>query len=200
MDIHFLLQGIFPTQALNLGPLPCRQILYHVSQQRSPYLHIIAYNSHFIYSCLILNSKKRSYIKQLPISTPLTIIFEESGKNIIFHGNWSQMHYMKENIKCESYECSSQRLNVYSVEFSSVQSLSRVRLFATPWITARQASLSITNSRSTLRLTAIESVMPSNHLILCRPLLLLPSIPPIIRLFQWVNSSHEVVKVLKFQL
>ena len=60
--------------------------------------------------------------------------------------------------------------------FSSVQSLSRVRLFVTPWIVARQASLSITNSQSSLRLTSIESVMPSSHLILCRPLLLLPLI------------------------
>ena len=68
-------------------------------------------------------------------------------------------------------------------EFSSVQSLSHVRLFATPWIAARQASLSITNSRSSLRLTSVESVMPSSHLILCRPLLLLPSIPPSIRVF-----------------
>jgi len=67
--------------------------------------------------------------------------------------------------------------------FSSVQSLSRVRLFATPWITAHQASPSITNSRSSPRLTSIESVMPSSHLILCRPLLLLPSIPPSIRVF-----------------
>ena len=69
-------------------------------------------------------------------------------------------------------------------QFSSVQSLSHVRLFATPWIAARQASLSITNSRSSLRLTSIESVMPSNHLILCRPLLLLPPILPSISLFQ----------------
>ena len=67
--------------------------------------------------------------------------------------------------------------------FSSVQSLSRVQLFATPWIAARQASLSITNSQSSLRLTSIESVMPSSHLILCRPLLLLPPIPPSIRVF-----------------
>ena len=69
-------------------------------------------------------------------------------------------------------------LNTVNIHrFSSVQSLSRVRLFATPWITARQASLSITNSRSSLRLMSIESVMPSSHLILCRPLLLLPPIP-----------------------
>ena len=65
----------------------------------------------------------------------------------------------------------------------SDQSLSRVRLFATPWIPACQASLSITNSQSSLRLTSIESVMPSSHLILCCPLLLLPPIPPSIRDF-----------------
>ena len=87
-----------------------------------------------------------------------------------------------------------------SVQFSSVQLLSRVRLFATPWIAACQASLSITNSWSSLRLTSIESVMPSSHLILCHPLLLLLPIPPRISLFQWVNSSHEMAKVLEFQL
>ena len=65
----------------------------------------------------------------------------------------------------------------------SVQSLSHVRLFASPWIAAHQASLSITNSRNSLKLTSIESVMPSSHLILCRPLLLLPPIPPSIRVF-----------------
>ena len=69
------------------------------------------------------------------------------------------------------------------VQFSSVPSLSRVRLFATPWIAARQVTLSITNSWSSLRLTSIESVMPSSHLILCRPLLLLPPTPPSIRVF-----------------
>ena len=69
------------------------------------------------------------------------------------------------------------------IPFSSVQLLSHVRLFATPWITARQASLSITNSRSSLRLTSIKSVMPSSHLIFCRPLLLLLPIPPSIRVF-----------------
>ena len=67
--------------------------------------------------------------------------------------------------------------------FSSVQSLSRVRLFATPWITAHQASLSITSSRSSPKLMSIESVMLSSHLILYHPLLLLPPIPPSIRVF-----------------
>ena len=79
---------------------------------------------------------------------------------------------------------------LHSVQFSSVQSLSRVQLFATPWIAARQASLSITNSRSSLRLTSIESVMPSRHLILGRPLLLLPPIPPTIRVFSNESSLH----------
>ena len=69
------------------------------------------------------------------------------------------------------------------LQFSSVQSLSCVRLFATPWITARQASLSITNSQSPPKPMSIVSVMPSNHLILCHPLLLLPSIFPSIRVF-----------------
>ena len=69
-----------------------------------------------------------------------------------------------------------------TVQFSSVQSLSCVRFFTTPWMAARQASLSITDSRSLLKLISIESVMPSNHLILCHPLLL-PSIFPSFRVF-----------------
>ena len=71
-----------------------------------------------------------------------------------------------------------------------VQSLSRVQLFATPWTTAHQASLSITNSWSLLKLMSIESVMPSNHLILCHPLLLPPSILPSIRVFSKVSALH----------
>ena len=78
-----------------------------------------------------------------------------------------------------------------SIQFSSVQSLSRVRLFAIPWIAACQASLSITNSWSSLKLMSIESVMPSSHLILCCPLLLLPPIPPSIRVF----SSESTLRM-----
>ena len=98
------------------------------------------------------------------------------------------------------------------VQFSSVQSLSRVWLFATPWTTACQASLSITNSRSPPKPMSIELVMPSNHLILCRPLFLLPSIFPNIRVFpnesvlciKWSNywcfsSLYQVAKILAFQ-
>ena len=73
---------------------------------------------------------------------------------------------------------------------SSVQSLSCVWLFATPWIAARQASLSITNSWSSLRFTSIKSVMPSSHLILCRPLLLLPPVPPSIKVFSNESTLH----------
>ena len=91
------------------------------------------------------------------------------------------------------------------LRFGSVQSLSRVRLFATPWTTAHQTSLSITNSQSLLKLMPIDSVMPSNHLILCRPLLLLPSIFPSINVFSnesalcirwpkyWVSGSTSVL-------
>ena len=101
--------------------------------------------------------------------------------------------------------------------FSSVQSLGRVQLFATPWTAAHQAFLSITNSWSLLKLTPIELVMPSNHLILCRPLLLLPSIFPSIRVFPdesvlrirrpkyWsfsfsISSSNEYLGVISFRM
>ena len=76
------------------------------------------------------------------------------------------------------------------LQFSSVQALSRVWLFVTPWIAARQASLSITNSWSLLKLMPIESMMPSSHLIPCRPLLLLPPIPPSIRVFSNESTLH----------
>ena len=81
-------------------------------------------------------------------------------------------------------------------QFSSVQSLSHVRLFVTPWTAARQDSLSITNSWSLLKLMSIELVIPSNHLILCCPLLLLPSIFPSIRVFS--NESALHIRWLKY--
>ena len=95
-------------------------------------------------------------------------------------------------------------------QIRSDQSLSHVWLFATPWITAHQASLSITNSQSLLRLTSIESMMPSRHLILCRPLLLLPPIPPTFppswttgfypmsQLFAWGSQSTGVSALASF--
>ena len=100
---------------------------------------------------------------------------------------------------CVSLQCSSSQKSHYLADqafklISSVQSLSHVQLFMTPWTTTRQASLSITNSRSLLKLMSIESVMPSNHLILCCPLLLPPSIIPSIRVF-----SHESVLQIRWQ-
>ena len=91
-----------------------------------------------------------------------------------------------------------------NIQIRSDQSLSRVQLFATPWIAARQASLSITNSRNSLRLTSIESVMPSSHLILCHPLLLLPqSLPasessPMSELFSWGGHGTGVSALASF--
>ena len=85
---------------------------------------------------------------------------------------------------------------VYDYPISSTQSLSRVRLLATPWSAAHQASLSITNSRISPKLMSIKSVMPSNHLILCRPLLLLPSIFPSIRVFS--NESALRIRWPKY--
>ena len=97
----------------------------------------------------------------------------------------TQQHHMPHvKMQCEDSSITS------VLFFSSVQLLSRVRLSATPWIAAHQASLSITNSRSSLKLTSIESVMPSSHLILCRPLLPLPPIPPSIRVF----SSESILR------
>ena len=85
------------------------------------------------------------------------------------------------------------------ITFSSVQfirSLSCVQLFATPWISARQASLSITNSRSSLKLTSVESVMPSSHLILCCPLFLLPPVPPSIKVCSSESTLSALASVL----
>ena len=84
----------------------------------------------------------------------------------------------------------------WCLQFSSVQSLSRVRLFETPWIIARQASLSITNTQSPPKPMSIQSVIASNHLILCRPLLLLPSIFPSIRVFS--NESALCIRWPKY--
>ena len=97
-------------------------------------------------------------------------------------------------LSLESYNFLCTVLLSPSVQFSHVW------LFATPWTSACQASLSITNSWSLLKLMSIVLAMPSNHLILCRPLLLRLQSFPASGLFQWVNSSHQGAKVLEFQL
>ena len=103
----------------------------------------------------------------------------------------------QEGVRATKVCTKSNTLYSIRVSVSSVQSLSCVQLFATPWITARQASLSITNSRSSPRLTSTESVMPSSHLILCCPLLLLPPIPPSIRVFS--NESTLQMRWPKYR-
>ena len=97
--------------------------------------------------------------------------------------------YLPESlVVCFYFENLNIDFDIY--QFSSVQLLSRVRLFVTPWTAALQASLSITNSQSLLKLMSIKSVMPSNHLILCRPLLLPPSVFPSIRIFSSESVLH----------
>ena len=107
------------------------------------------------------------------------------------HWNFTQLPQ-----HCSSIVGVSCLLYLSKGKFSSVQSLSRVQLFVTPWTAAHQASLSITNSRSSLKLMSIESVMPSNHLILCCPLLLLSSIFPSIRVFS--NESVLCIRLPKY--
>ena len=106
----------------------------------------------------------------------------------IFNVNVSTMPCLKEYRIWR--DLSSNLVPVLPGWLSSVQSLSCVRLFATPWTTAGQASLSITNSQSPPKPMSIESVMPSSHLILCRPLLLLPSIFPSIKVFSNESALH----------
>ena len=104
-----------------------------------------------------------------PSISPLQVITE----------HWAELPVLCSSFPLAIYFCAP----IFSVQFSSVQSLSHVLLFATPWIAACQASLSITNSGSSPKTMSIELVMPSSHLILCCPLLLLPSIFPSIRVF-----------------
>ena len=133
------------------------------------------------------------------ISTRFLCLWDSPGRNTgmgchaflqgIFLTQWLNLHLLK--WQADSLQLSHQGRPIVLVQFSSVQSLSHVRLFVTPWTPARQASLSITNSQSSLRLTSIESVIPSSRLILCRPLLLLPPIPPSIRVF----SNESILRI-----
>ena len=104
----------------------------------------------------------------------------------VFSSTCSFLIWIYKEISHKSYTF----LKMFLKRISSVQSLSCVRLFATPWIAALQASLSIINSWSSPKLLSIESVMPSSHLILCRPLLLLSPIPPSIRVFSNESTLH----------
>ena len=126
-------------------------------------------------NCLVPDFRRKTF-NLLPLSKILALSF--SLRSFIRWEKSSSISYILKNFLIR--RCSVQ----------SVQLLSRVWLFVTPWIAACQASLSITNYRSLLKLMSIESVMPSRHLILCRPLLLLPSIPPSIRVFSNESTLH----------
>ena len=123
-----------------------------------------------------------------PIKTRSSIPLSQSILLGNFHKPLILLH-----LRADRWKPQSQKTNESNhMDHSSVQSLSPIGLFATPWIAACQASLSITNSRSSLRLTSIESVMPSSHLILCCLLLLLPPIPPSITVFS--NESTLLMR------
>ena len=123
---------------------------------------------------------------------PLQYLGLENSMDCIVHGvtksqTWlSDFHLNTWNLELGHIA----RWSLYCIQFSSVQSLSCVQLFATPWTEVCQASLSITNSQSLLILMSIESVMPSYHLILCRPFFLPPSIFPSIRAFSYESFLH----------
>ena len=168
-----LLQGIFPTQGSNLGLPYCRQILYQLSHKGSPRkLEWVAY----------------------PFSSGSSWPRNQTGVFCIggrFFTNWA----IRE-AQCKS----SQKMRflwrlhyiVMNDQISVVQALNRVRLSVIPWTAARQAFLSFTISWSLLKFISIESMMPSNHLIPCSPLLLLPSIFPSIRVFS--NESALCIR------
>ena len=105
------------------------------------------------------------------------------------HTWWEKMNFQRW-VGYEGHGVHAKDFDSLTVQFSSVQWLSCVRLFATQWIAARQASLSITNCWSLLKVMSIESVMTSSHLILCHPFLLLPPIPPSIRVFSNESTLH----------
>ena len=111
-----------------------------------------------------------------------------------------ELGFIKFILRCLGHSSILGQIEDLNSQFSSVQLLSWVQLFATPWAAGGQASLSITNSWGLLKPMSIELVMPSNRLILCCPLLLLPSIFLSMCLSQRVSSSHQLAKVLAFQL
>ena len=211
---HALLQEIVPTEGSNPGLPHCRQVLYCLSHQGSQrILECVAYafsrgsswprNQTWDY-CIagrFFTSWAGKATRELPgRSIKIDIGF---NKNILsvhkatiiimnLRGDTDMVTNKTQWTLLKTLEY------MYKTVFSSVHSFSCVQLFATPWTAPRQASLSITNSWSLLKLMSIESVMPSNHLILCHPLLLLPSIFPSIRIFS--NETvflDQVAKVLK---
>ena len=119
--------------------------------------------------------------------------------NVLNEETMSWRYFKNQSVPQSLLVYSKEIIKLYTVQFSSVQSLNHVLLFATPWIAARQASVHHQLPESTQTYVR-QVVMPSSHLILCRPLLLLPPIPPTIRVISNESTLHEVTKVLEFQL
>ena len=183
-----------PSQVLPLLTVPCHWWLAFVTTPFFPLtLAVISWSKNSVFP-------RCKFSEENWKPAPLGCTFQL----FIVRPRISNQRHKKHNL---THRHMSVRVLVAGPFLSSVQSLSRVRLFATPWIAARQASLSITFSRSSLRLMSIESVMPSSHLILCRPLLLLPPIPasdsasesfPMSQLFAWGGQSTRVSALASF--
>ena len=185
------LQWIFPAQYSHQGLLHCRRILYHLNYQvkwsevaqSCPTLcdpmdcSLPGFSVHGIFQARVLEWVAISFSRESSWLRDWTHVSCIAGRSFTL---WATRE---------------------ALQFSSVQSLSHIWLSVTSRTAAQQAALSITNTQSLLKLMSIESVMSSNHLLLCRPLLLLPSLLSQHQgLFQWVSSSHQVAKVLECQL
>ena len=201
VGFHALLQGIFTTQGSNPGLLHCWQIFTtsatreaHKYWSGEPIPSPSGPRNQTGVSCIA----GRFYTSWATSKAPLRSYWRILNRGMYFR------RIPLAAVSGTDRSKPSGRLPVpVQVHYpSSVQLLSPVWLFVTPWTATHKASLSITNSRSPPKPMSITWVMPSNHLILCRPLLLLPSILPSIRVFsnKWVSSSHQVAKVLEFQL
>ena len=165
-------------------------------------LHVLTFSalgSHHTFPSISLSCRRINISSTVDADYYTCVLFVSGNKDKCDIASLDALHFPQKSIMNGNIGAAFIYLNQISVQFSSVQSLSHVWLFVTPWIAARQASLSITNSRSSPKLMSVESVMPSSHLILCRRLLL-PPIPPSIRVFSSESTLHEVAKVLDFQL
>ena len=148
-------------------------------------------SSSFLYSVLLSNIIPDLFLLLFPEFQKYLYLFSREKFNVVtLHICIYQVFQQIENIIYATESTFLKKTFISIVQFSSFQSLSRVRLFATPWTAAHQASLSITNSQSPPKPMSIELVMPSNCLILCCPLLLLSSIPPSIRVFSNKSALH----------
>ena len=182
LGCYFLLQGIFPTQGL----LHCQAFIWAHGSLTTEWKGM----KYAI--CSDMDVQRDYHTESSKSDKDKYMILLTCG--VLKNGTNEHIYKTEMSYRCNSFKINSCKINM--AQFSSVQSLSHVWLFATPWTAAAcQASLSNTNSQSLLKLMSIESVMPSSHLILCHPCLLLPSNFPRIRVF-----SNELPKYGELQL